>query len=106
MAMPRRYANHAERQAAYRARAAAARKPELQSKGLPSAPPIPTMPGVRRWEGMRQQSLLLLETWLGEMQAYYDQRSATWQASERGEAMKEQLQALAEVTASIEELKQ
>ena len=57
MPTPRRYANPAQRQAAYRERLAEARKQELQAKGIPPMPAIPTMPGSRRWDAMNQQAL-------------------------------------------------
>ena len=104
MPTPRRYANQAQRQAAYRQRMADARKQELQVRGLPPLPLIPTMPSSRRWEAMNQQALRLLQTVEEEMQDYYDQRSEPWQGSERGEAMAERLQALQEVISAVEEL--
>ena len=104
MPTPRQYANRAQRQAAYRKRIADARKQELRAKGLPALPPIPTMPGVRRWETMNQQALLLLKTMQEEMEEYYDERSELWQASERGETMAERLQALQAAIAAIEEV--
>ena len=51
MPTPRRYASHAERQAAYRQRVAAARQQELQSKGMAPLPRVASMPGTRRWRG-------------------------------------------------------
>lgn len=104
MPTPRHYANHAQRQAAYRKRIADARRQELQAKGMPPLPTVPTMPGVRRWETMSQQALLLLHTVQDEMQEYYDERSETWKESERGERMAERLQALPEAIAAVEEL--
>jgi hypothetical protein len=104
MPTPRQYANDAQRQAAYRKRIADARKQELQAKGLPALPAIPTMPGVRRWAAMHQQALLLLQSVEEEMRDYYDQRAERWRESETGEAMAEQLQALQEAVSAVEEL--
>lgn len=104
MPTPRRYATHAERQAAYRRRVAAAREQELQAKGLPPQPQVATMPGERRWATMTGQALVLLQTIQEEMQEYYEQRSEQWQESERGEAVGERLQALQEAIAAIEGL--
>jgi hypothetical protein len=104
MPTPRRYANQAQRQAAYRSRIAAARKQELQARGMPPMPAIPGMPGLRRWKAMNQQALLLLLTIQEEMQDYYDERSDLWKESERGETMAEHLQMLQEAIAAVEGL--
>jgi hypothetical protein len=104
MPTPRRYTNPAQRQAAYRQRVAEARRQELQARGMPPLPAIPTMPGVRRWEAMTQQALLLLQSVQEEMQEYCDERSDTWRESERGERVAERLQALQDAIAVVEEL--
>ncbi len=104
MPTPRRYANHAERQAAYRQRVAQAREQELQAKGMPPLPRLPTLPGNRRWATMAGQALRLLQTIEGEMQEYFEQRSERWQESERGEDLAERLHALQEAIAAVEEL--
>lgn len=104
MPTPRRYGSHAERQAAYRRRVAAARQHELEAKGMPPKSSVPTMPGTRRWAAMTAQALVLLQTIQEEMQEYYEQRSEQWQESERGEAMGERLQTLQEAIAAVEGL--
>jgi hypothetical protein len=104
MATPRRYANQAERQAAYRRRVAEARRQELAAKGMPALPTVSTLPGSQRWAGMTRQALLLLQTVEAEMQDYYEQRSEPWQESQRGERMAERLQLLQEAIAAVEEL--
>lgn len=96
MPTPRRFANQAQRQAAYRQRAATARRQEQEAQGLPSLPAVATLPGDPRWRAMGRQALHLLDTMHTEMQEYYNQRSETWQDSERGEAFQERLQALQE----------
>lgn len=104
MPTPRQYTNHAERQAAYRARLAAARKQEQETKGLPALPPVASLPGVARWQALSRQAVLLLDRAQEEMQAYYDQRSERWQESERGEAFLERLDALQELREAAEQL--
>ena len=104
MPTPRRYANQAARQAAYRGRRAAARNKELAAKGLPALPAIATMPGHVRWQAQLRQAGLLLQTVQAEMQEYYDQRSESWQESERGETFLERLQAVQEVHGAAEDL--
>ena len=104
MPTPRRYASPADRQAAYRKRSAEARQQELQAKGMPPGPCIPTMPGTRRWAAMSEQARHLLEAIQEEMQGYYEQRSERWQESERGERLAERLQTLQEAITAVEEL--
>jgi hypothetical protein len=104
MPTPRRYGSHAERQAAYRSRVAAARQQELQARGIPPLPPLPTLPGTRRWTAMTGQALLLLQTVQAEMADYYEQRSERWQESDRAASLAERLQLLQEAIAVIEEI--
>src|SRR5439155_784187 len=80
------------------------RRQELQAKGMPPLPAISALPGVRRWEAMNRQALLLLQSIQEEMQDYYDERSDTWKESERGESMAERLQALQDAIAAVEGL--
>jgi hypothetical protein len=104
MPTPRRYPSAAARQAAHRQRQRAARQQELQAKGLPPLPAVTTIPGHSRWQALTHQARLLLQTVHTEMQDYYEQRTATWQESERGEAFHEQLQTVQEVLITVEEL--
>lgn len=104
MPTPRRYPTAAARQAAYRARLAQAREQELAAKRLPALPAVPTLPGHARWTALLQQAALLLRTTQEEMQAYYDQRSDSWQECGRGEAFLERLERLQEVQEAAEEL--
>jgi hypothetical protein len=101
MPTPRRYASHAQRQAAYRKRQADAHK-EKVTAGIPPLPGVPTIPGWPRWNAMTQRILLLLISMKEEMQDYYDQRSEAWQESERGEAMTQRLQAVEEAVTAVE----
>ena len=98
MPTPRRYPDHAARQAAYRKRQNDARNTQLR------LPAIPTLPGRRRWRAITKRVLALLRTMQTEMQDYCDERSETWQESERGEAMAEQLEALEEAISAVEAL--
>ena len=94
MPTPRKYANAAEKQAAYRHRIAA----QTQSKTIPPAP------GYKRWKVMRSQSLCMIELVITEMETYYDQRSDAWQESQRGEALADMAESMAEIAASLREL--
>lgn len=86
MPQPRQHTDNAAKQRAYRARQADARRSEQQAKGLPPAPPLPTLPSHARWQALLAQARLYLETARDEMQAYYDDRSDTWQQGDRAAA--------------------
>lgn len=85
MPQERKYASSANRQAAYRKRCQQARRVELLSKGLPPLPAIPTLPGWARWNTSLRLAQDLIERTQVEMEQYFDDRSETWQESERGE---------------------
>jgi hypothetical protein len=94
MAPPRRYADAAEKQRAYRRRLTEARQAEQAAKGLPPSPALPSLPSTRRWQALLEQARLALQTAHDEMQAYAATRSAAWQDSERAAALAEQVEAL------------
>lgn len=97
MAQPRQYPDNAAKQAAYRTRQTQARRDERQSKGLPLAAPIPTLPSRTRWQALLEHARHALETARDEMQTYYDDRSETWQDGERAAILQEQLDSLGQV---------
>lgn len=92
MPTPRQYEGPA--QAAYRRRAAEARKKELTAKGVPPLPGVATIPGHLRWQALTRQASMLLQTVQEEMQDYYDRRSDSWQESDRGADFLERMQAI------------
>jgi hypothetical protein len=104
MAGVRRYASNAERQAAYRRRAADQRRAELAGKGLPALPGVAAIPGHVRWRALIEQAQLLLATVQAEMGEYYGDRSERWQESERGAGFQERLQRVEEAAQLVEEL--
>lgn len=104
MPTPRRHVHPAARQAAYRARCAAARKQEQAAKGLPALPAVATLPGWRRWNAVAQQVAQLLKTAVEEMEAYADERSEAWEDSDRGGDFRERLEMWEQALASTEEL--
>lgn len=53
---------------------------------------------------MRNQCISILDALTGEMQAYHDQRSCAWQESERGEALVEMMELMAEVAEALREI--
>ncbi len=98
----RQHADNAAKQRAYRQRQAEARAAELQQKGLPTTPPIPTMPGTARWTTALAHANDLLVSTLAEMQAYYDERSEAWQESEKGEEFQQRLEALESIISDLD----
>lgn len=53
---------------------------------------------------MRNQCISILNEARGEMQAYSDQRSEQWRDSERGEALVEMMESMAEVAEALQEI--
>jgi hypothetical protein len=104
MPQQRRHQDNAAKQRAYRARQAQARREEQQAKGLPPAPPLPTLPGRARWRALLAQARLALETTRDEMQAYYEDRSEAWQQGERAATLAEQIEQLEVVLEDLEAL--
>lgn len=104
MPQPRRYADNAAKQRAYRARQAQARQEELRAKGLPPRAPLPTMPSHARWDGLVQQARQALALVRDEMQTYAEDRSEAWQESERAAAFLEYLDHVQAVLDDLEGL--
>lgn len=96
MPTPRQYATNADRQAAYRARARALRA---------STPAFPTPRiGPRHWDRVIAQAQGLLGQVAGEMATYEEERSETWQESERGERFMARVEALEEIIELLSDL--
>jgi hypothetical protein len=104
MPTPKKYESAAQKQKAYREREKEARLQELQQKGLPATPTIPTMPSSARWRAMETQSLAVLLSVAEEMRAYFEERRESWQESDRGEEFSARLDAIEEVCSSLEAL--
>ena len=104
MPAPRKYATPAERQAAYRQRTIEARRQEQMVKRLPPLPAIPSLPGNARWRQMSHAAESMLQALYDEMRDYYDDRSETWQESEKGEGFLERMQGVEEVLEMTHEL--
>jgi hypothetical protein len=104
MPQPKKYASHAQRQAAYRLRQEQARRKQLSARGLPAAPLISTMPGSARWNASLQMAYNLMERTIAEMQDYYDDRSEGWQESERGDEHQERIASIEAVLDALTDL--
>jgi hypothetical protein len=102
MPQPRKYANRAEQQAAYRKRRIVSDRELLAQKGLPALPAIPTMPGNARWNAMIAQAHRLLSEALVEMQDYHDDRSQEWQDSSKAEYLLAKLEHLQETVDQLQ----
>jgi len=106
MPQMRKYANGKDRQAAYRARMAKARRQELADRGLPPLPRLATMPGHARWNAAIRRSLEMLAMVRDEMADYYEERSEAWQQSERGCEHEERKDGLDAIITDLEEYDQ
>jgi hypothetical protein len=71
---------------------------------LPAAPIIANIPPERRWKALQDQARTALQTMLDEMTTYHQDRSDTWQDSERGEAFQERLDTLTEIVENLDDL--
>jgi len=100
---PDRVLSPAEKQRAYRQRQAQVRLQELEQKGLPPAPAVPSIPGTRRWSALVEQGRSAFAIALEEMQSYFDDRSDQWQESERGEQFQERIEALQTLIEEVEQ---
>ena len=102
MPQPRMHPSHAARQAAYRSRQEQARAQQLRAKGLAPLPAIATMPGTPRWKGAVAYAHCLLAGVAAEMQAYFDDRSESWQEGERAEEHQQRIEAVEEILVALE----
>ncbi len=92
MPQPAKYPNAAARQAAYRARREQAIREQAKQRGLPALPPLPTLPGTKRWSAALTMAYRLVEEVGEQMQTYFDDRSETWQDSERAQEFIDRLE--------------
>ena len=53
---------------------------------------------------MRNQCISILDTAIGEMESYFDQRSDAWQESERGAVLVEMMESMAEIVEALREV--
>jgi phage/plasmid primase-like uncharacterized protein len=104
MPQPKIHPSAAARQAAYRVRCEQARQVALAAKGLPMLPAIATRPGWSRWNASLAAAKELMASTLSEMQDYFDERSESWQESERGDKHQERIEAVDEVLEALSDL--
>lgn len=104
MPQPAKYPNPAARQAAYRARREQAVRDQAQQRGLPALPPLPTMPGMARWNAALTLAHRLVEEVSEQMQTYFDQRSEAWQDSDRAQDFIARLEAVEQAREALDQL--
>ena len=96
MPLPKKYANSAQRQAAYRAR--------CKTRDEPPKTTLATGAAYRRWKKMRKQALDLLNQVVAEMDIYHNQRSEAWQESERVEEFIELMESISEIAKTLSDI--
>jgi hypothetical protein len=104
MPQERKHNTDAARQRAYRARREQARQIALTQKGLPALPAIATVPGWPRWNASFTAAHALIADSLTQMQDYFDDRSQTWQESERGAEHQERIASVEAALDAVGEL--
>jgi hypothetical protein len=104
MPTPKKHANAAARNAAYRRRQEEARRQELLRKGLPPLPMVSTIPGEARWKKILAEAGALLSMVVDEREAYFDDRSDEWQESDKGDAFQERSDAITNILDGLDDL--
>jgi hypothetical protein len=100
----RKHNTNAARQQAYRARRQKAHQLAMAAKGLPPLPAIATLPGWTRWNASFAVAHALIADSLSQMQEYFDDRSESWQQSERGEEHQERIASVEAALDALDEL--
>ena len=104
MPQPAKYENAAARQKAYRARREQAVREQAKQRGLPSLPPLPSLPGTQRWSAALTLAYHLVEEVGEQMQTYFDERSEVWQESERAQDFITRLEAVEQAREALDAL--
>jgi hypothetical protein len=104
MPQRRKYDTDAQRQAAYRHRAAQTTCGTLLA--YPVAPSLATVPAYRRWRALVGAAERGIQTVVDELQSYFEERTEAWQESERGEDFSALIEAAEQALAMAEELLQ
>jgi hypothetical protein len=104
MPQQKKYNSNAARQEAYRTRREQERQVALAAKGLPSLPAIASLPGWSRWNASFTAAHALIANSLSEMQDYFDDRSESWQESERAQEHQDRIASVEAVLNALDEL--
>jgi hypothetical protein len=104
MPTPKCYPSNAAKQKAYRHRLAQVRNAEQRAKGFPAVSPIPTIPGTRRWNAQMLLARTALQDVCQEMDAYYADRTDTWQQGDKGDDLQERMQLLEDILDQLDNI--
>jgi hypothetical protein len=63
------------------------------------------MPSMSRWTTALAHAYDLLNSTQGEMQAYFDERSDTWQESEKGEEFQRKIDSVQEAINALDDIR-
>jgi hypothetical protein len=99
MPTPRRHADPASRQRAYRQRLKAV---VSVGPGIPLPAAIRAMPSHPRWKALQDKARAHLASVVCEMESYRDGRSDEWQESDKAIAFEERLDLVREALQAIE----
>jgi hypothetical protein len=104
MKLTPKYANNAQRQAAYRRRRAQSDATKAQEAGLIPLPAISTVPGTVRWRQALAYAVSHIANVRDEMQAYHDERTERWQQSDKAADFLERLDTLEQIYDLLQEV--
>ena len=105
MPTPRKHANNAERQAAYRSRRSLRSQSQLITQ-IPASEgsQVSSKPSYRQWRAKIVEARSLIESIKEQMELYYDERSEQWQQSEQGEKHSETMELIEEIVSLMQDL--
>lgn len=95
---------NAQRQARWREKQKQAIAALQALKGIPGPPALSTVPGRVRWVALLEQARSALEVVRSEMESYIDDRSETWQESDRAAELQARLDQVADALSAVEEI--
>lgn len=100
-----KYANNAERQAAYRCRRAQIEADKGKETALVPLPAVSSMPGTVRWRLALAHAAYHVTTVRDEMSAYHDERTERWQESDKAADFLDRLALVEQIVEQLEEVK-
>jgi len=62
------------------------------------------MPGTRRWNAQMHLARVVLQEACQEMDAYYTDRTDTWQQGEKGEDLQERIQSIEDILDQLDSI--
>jgi len=101
MAQTKTHTDNAARQKAWRTRQAERMQELSQTRIIPAASAIETLPSRARWSSLLTNGANALTAARDSMQEYYDARSEVWQEGDNAERMQETIDTLEELINQI-----